>query len=87
MTGEIEIGGGPWGCSGMADKCTETGRMGIYVQPKKRQMYRPAITYCPQTAKTETNSIYRQAHFVIRLRSMHRFTSLIEYTWSENHMF
>lgn len=65
MTGEIETGDDPRGCSRMADNCTETEGMKIYVQPKKRQMYRPVMSYCPQTAKTEKNSIYRQAHFTL----------------------
>lgn len=57
MTGKTET----WGCVGDMKNygCSEADRAKIYVQPKRREMYRPPTKYCPQNASVETNSIYR----------------------------
>lgn len=56
-----------WGCSriGGDNTCTNAVRMKMYVQPKRREIYRPATKYCPQNAKIDNNSIYRYDLYVI----------------------
>lgn len=59
--GECDDGAGSIiGSGGCAD--SEQRAQKIYVQPRRRQIYRPAVKYCPHTVRVEKNTVYRHVH-------------------------
>lgn len=68
----VVVGGGGGECNEGVSSisggggCADTGRRAqkIYVQPRRRQIYRPAVKYCPHTVRVEKNTVYRHVHAI-----------------------